>query len=167
LQGVELEIRRNGELDFPDDVLKMFDVVAASMHTGTRKSGERNTDRMLGALRDRYVHILNHPTGRIVPTRAAYDFDFEEIVEAARLGRKALEINGSERMDLDATMARLAAQRGVTLSLGSDAHSIRGLDGMRMAVAIARRAWLEPRDVLNTRRLKPLLKRLERAEVRV
>jgi DNA polymerase (family 10) len=113
------------------------------------------------------VHILNHPTGRIVPTRQAYEFAFEAVVEAARAGRKMLEINGSERMDLDAAAARLAGQLGVTLSLGSDAHSVRGLEGMRMAVAIARRAWLEKRDVLNTRHLKALLKRLERAEVRV
>jgi DNA polymerase (family 10) len=167
LQGVELEIRRDCELDFPNEVLATFDVVAASLHTGTRKSGDRNTERILTALHNANVHILNHPTGRIVPTRQSYEVDLEQVVEAAKLGRKVLEINGSERMDLDAATARMAAQLGVTLSLGSDAHSRRGLDGMRMAVAIARRAWLEKRDVLNTRHLKALLKRLERAEVRV
>ncbi|MDB5095644.1 MAG: hypothetical protein JWM80_65 [Cyanobacteria bacterium RYN_339] len=167
LAGVELEIRADGALDFPDEVLRLFDVVSASLHTNTRKGSERNTQRILNALHNRQVHILNHPSGRIVPTRDAYAFDFDEIVEAARVGRKALEINGSERMDLDAAAARIAGQQGVTLSLGSDAHSVKGLDGMRMAVAIARRAWLEPRDVLNTRRLKALMKRLERAEARV
>jgi DNA polymerase (family 10) len=167
LAGVELEIRRDCTLDFPDDILALFDVVAASLHTGTRADAGRNTKRMLAALHNPHVHILNHPSGRIVPTRQAYEFAFEAVVEAARAGRKMLEINGSERMDLDAAAARLAGQLGVTLSLGSDAHSVRGLEGMRMAVAIARRAWLEKRDVLNTRHLKALLKRLERAEVRV
>lgn len=164
LQGVELEIRGDGQLDFPDAVLARFDVVSASLHTSTRQGSERVTGRILGALRNPHVHILNHPTGRIVDRRSPYDFDFDAVVEAARIGRKALEVNGSERMDLDAQMARAAAQQGVTVSLGSDAHSLAGLDGMRMAVAIARRAWLEPKDVLNTRHLKALLKRLEAAE---
>lgn len=167
LAGVELEIRADGQLDFDDEVLARFDVVSASLHVSTRQGEERLTKRMLGALHSPRVHILNHPSGRMFPSRPAYGYDFDAVVEAAARGRKALEINGSERMDLDAHAARAAALKGVTLSLGSDAHSVEGLDSMRVAVAIARRAWLTPKDVLNTLPLGRLLKRLNAAETRV
>ncbi|MNK63809.1 DNA polymerase/3'-5' exonuclease PolX [compost metagenome] len=160
LRGVELEIRASGELDFPDAVLARFDWVGASLHTATRQPCEQLTRRLLGALADPYVASVNHPTGRIVGRRAEYPVDLEEVLHAAaRLG-KALEVNGSERMDLSSDGARRAKSLGVPIALSSDAHSVEGLDGMRMAVAIARRAGLGPSDVLNTLSPQRLLDRL-------
>ncbi|MNR92969.1 DNA polymerase/3'-5' exonuclease PolX [compost metagenome] len=159
LRGVELEIRASGELDFPDAVLARFDWVGASLHTATRQPCEQLTRRLLGALADPYVASVNHPTGRIVGRRAEYPVDLEEVLHAAaRLG-KALEVNGSERMDLSSDGARRAKSLGVPIALSSDAHSVEGLDGMRMAVAIARRAGLGPSDVLNTLSPQRLLDR--------
>jgi DNA polymerase (family 10) len=160
--GVELEIRASGALDFPDALLERFDLVSASLHTATRQPSEQLTRRLIGALENPMVAIVNHPTGRIVGKRAAYPVDLDAVLQAAaRLG-KALEINGSERMDLSSDAARRAKALGVTISLSSDAHAVEGLDGMRMAVAIARRAWLEPKDVLNTLGAQQLLDRIGR-----
>jgi len=162
LRGVELEIRASGALDFSDAVLARFDWVGASLHTATRQPSEQLTQRLLGALADPYVASVNHPTGRIVGRRAEYPVDLEAVLQAAaRLG-KALEVNGSERMDLSSDAARRAKSLGVPIALSSDAHSVEGLDGMRMAVAIARRAGLGPSDVLNTLSPRRLLDRFGR-----
>lgn len=159
LRGVELEIRASGELDFPDAVLERFDLVSASLHTATRQPSEQLTRRLIGALSNPLVAIVNHPTGRIVGRRPEYPVDLERVLKAAaRLG-KALEINGSERMDLSSDAARRAKLLGVRIALSSDAHSVEALDGMQLAVALARRAWLEPHDVLNTLTPRQLLDR--------
>lgn len=164
LDGVELEIRANGDLDFDDAELARFDWVTASIHQGMKQEAERITARMEGAIANPHVRILNHPGGRLLSRRPAYDYDFGAVVDAARRHGKALEVNGSyDRMDLDAVTARQAHDAGVKLSLGSDAHSTGGLDDMRLAVAIARRAWLTKDDVLNTRTLRQLLKTKARA----
>lgn len=164
LDGVELEIRANGELDFDDAELARFDWVAASIHQGLRQDGERITARMRGALANPRVRSLNHPSGRLLSRRLPSDYDLGAVIaEAARHG-KALEVNGSfDRMDLDAMAAQQAHAAGVTLSLGSDAHSPAGLGDMRLAVAIARRAWLTKADVLNTKTLRQLLRPKARA----
>lgn len=159
LDGVELEVRANGDLDFGDDELARFDWVTASIHQGLKQDEARITARMQGALANPLVRTLNHPSGRLLSRRPAYDYDLGAIILAARRHRKALEVNGSyDRMDLDALAARQAHAAGVKLSLGSDAHSVAGLADMRLAVAIARRAWLTKADVLNTRTLKQLLR---------
>ncbi len=151
LHGIELEIRASGELDFPDDILAGFDLVTASLHLATRQGTERITARLLAALAHPLVGILNHPSGRLLDTRPAYDFDLDQVIDAARAHGKALEINGSYlRLDLPDSAARRARDRGVVFSLGSDAHSIAGLGAMRLAVAVARRAWIGPDQVLNT-----------------
>lgn len=159
LDGVELEVRANGDLDFGDEELARFDWVTASIHQGLKQDEARITARMLGAIANPHVRTLNHPSGRLLSRRPAYDYDLEALIEAARKHHKALEVNGSyDRMDLDATAARQAHAAGVRLSLGSDAHSVAGLGDMRLAVAIARRAWLTKADVLNTRTLRQLLR---------
>lgn len=163
LAGVELEIRATGELDFPDEILAAFDLVGASIHSGTKQPPEQITARMLRALANPHVHILNHPSGRLLSRRPPYEFDLDAVIEAARQYGKALEIDGSfDRMDLRDVAARHAHEQGVTLALSSDAHSIEGFDDMRFAVAIARRAWLEPKDVLNTLSPQALLKRFKK-----
>ncbi|MNS19829.1 DNA polymerase/3'-5' exonuclease PolX [compost metagenome] len=163
LRGVELEIRSNGELDFPSDFLGRFDVVSASVHTGQRQGSEQITERMLNALLEPNVHILNHPSGRLLSRRQPYEFDFETVLQVAKVRGKALEINGSfDRLDLNDVAARRARELGVRLSMGSDAHTPRNLDDMRFAVALARRAWCEPDDLLNCMSLDQLLKWLEK-----
>ncbi len=159
LRGLELEIRASGALDFPDSVLERFDWVGASLHTSTRQSSDMLTRRLIGALENPHVATLNHPTGRIVGRRAEYPVDLERVLQAAASLGKALEINGSERMDLSSEAAHRARALGGTIVLSSDAHAVEGLEGMRMAVAIARRAWLEPQDVLNTLKPAQLLER--------
>lgn len=152
IHGVELEIRANGQLDFPDEILAQFDLVTASIHSGFQQSAEQITQRMVGALRHPLVDVLNHPTGRLINRRAPYEFEWERVLRAAHDHHKALEIDGSpDRLDLNDPQARRAKEMGILLSLSSDAHSVEGLDAMRLAVAIARRAWLEPQDVLNSR----------------
>ena len=125
--------------------------MTASLHVARRQESERITARLLGALAHPRVSILNHPSGRLLGTRPPYDFDLDQVITAAWKNGKALEINGSYlRLDLPDAAARRARDRGVVFSLGSDAHSIDGLGAMRMAVAVARRAWIEPDQVLNT-----------------
>lgn len=162
LRGVELEIRASGALDFPDAMLERFDVVGASLHTATRQPSDQLTQRLIGALANPHVAIINHPTGRIVGKRPEYPVDLERVLEEAARRGKALEVNGSERMDLSSDAARRAKALGIPIVLSSDAHSVEGLDGMRMAVALARRAGLEPKDVLNTLSPQRLLDRFGR-----
>ncbi|MBU6427893.1 MAG: DNA polymerase/3'-5' exonuclease PolX [Cyanobacteria bacterium REEB65] len=161
LQGIELEIRANGDLDLPDEVLAGFEVVTASLHSATAQDSARITARLLAALAHPQVKILNHPTGRLIGVRPAYEVNLDAVLRQAALLGKPLEINGSYlRLDLGDMAARHAKDLGASFTLGSDAHSVAGLDAMRLAVAIARRAWLEPGDVLNTQRYEVFAERL-------
>ncbi len=164
LQGVELEVRGDGRLDLPDDVLERLHLVVASVHSGLRQGRERVTARALSAIRHPLVDVLAHPTGRIVGGRAGGDFDLEALYrEAAKTGT-ALEINGDPaRLDLRDAHARRALEVGCTLSLDSDAHSVEGLDNVVYATAIAQRAWTAPDRVLNTLPLQGLLARRKRS----
>lgn len=160
LQGVELEIREDGSLDFDDDFLATFDVVGASLHVGTRKANAPNTERIVRALSDREVNGLNHPTGQVVGGRSRYEVDVPLVIEAARRFGKTLELNGSTRLDLPSDEARRARDAGLGFTLSTDAHSTQELGLMRYAVAIARRAWVEKHDVLNTLSADELLRRM-------
>lgn len=150
LQGIELEIRGDGTLDFTDEELQGFDLVAASLHLGTRQGARNNTVRLTAALNDAEVDALNHPTGRIVGERAPYEVDLGAVLRAAQRAGKPVEINGSERMDLGDEAARHAAELGLRFTLSTDAHAASRLADMRYAVAIARRARLTAPQVLNT-----------------
>lgn len=161
LQGVELEIRQDGSLDFDDETLAGFDVVGASLHVGTRSVGAPNTQRVLRALSDAEVTGLNHPTGQVVGSREPYEIDADEVIETALRFGKTLEINGSERLDLPSVLARRARDRGLSFTLSTDAHSVAGLAMMRYAVAIARRSWVEKKQVLNALDANALLERVE------
>ncbi len=166
LAGCEVEIRGDGTLDLPDEVLAGFDIVLASIHSGMRQDRETMTRRVLSALRHPYVDVLAHPTGRLLGEREAIDLDFEAVVEAAGETGTILEINANpRRLDLDGEHARLARDQGVLLSLGTDAHDVAGLADMPFGVAMARRGWAEPRDVVNTYPVDELLARLKRNRV--
>ncbi|HET7028080.1 MAG TPA: DNA polymerase/3'-5' exonuclease PolX [Candidatus Limnocylindrales bacterium] len=158
LHGCELEIRADGRLDLPDSVLARFDLVVASLHVGRRQPKAQLTERTLTAIRSPHVDVIAHPAGRMIQDRDDLDLDWEVVyAEAARTGT-VLEMNGSpHRLDLSAERARRAIEVGCLVSIDSDAHSIRELDYLDWGITQARRAWVEPADVLNARPREELL----------
>jgi DNA polymerase (family X) len=157
LHGTELEIRADATLDYPDELLRRFDVVIASIHTGRGQSSEQLTRRALAAVEHPDVDVLAHPSGRIVNRRDPLPIDWPRVFDAAARSGTALEINGSPRLDLDDSLARAAGRAGARLTLASDAHRTEELDQQRYAVDLARRAWLEPEQLLATRSAEELL----------
>jgi DNA polymerase (family 10) len=165
LHGVELEIRTDGTLDYPDEVLAELDIVVASVHTGHRQETERITERMLGAIRNPHVDIIAHPTGRILGRRESSALDVEQVIAAAATTGTALEINGSpERMDLDDVHVRQAVRAGVPLALSTDSHHPDGFANVVYGLLMARRGWATPADILTTWPLDRLLAWLARRE---
>jgi DNA polymerase (family 10) len=163
LAGIECDIRTDGSLDLADDCLAALDIVVASVHSGFNQDRQEMTDRVLRAIENPHVDILGHPTGRMLLKRQAYPIDVEAVIDAAaRLGM-ALEINGqAHRLDLHDIHAKLARDRGVPLVISSDAHSRLAFGSLRWGVMVARRAWLQPADVLNTRSFDDLRAALRR-----
>jgi DNA polymerase (family 10) len=150
LVGTECDILADGALDYPPEVLADLDVVVASVHTHFRLSREAMTARIVSALETGQVDILGHPTGRLLGAREPYEVDVEAVVDAAARTGTALEINAQpDRLDLKDTYVRLARERGVRLEIGSDAHSAAELRFMPFGVSVARRGWVEARDVIN------------------
>jgi DNA polymerase (family 10) len=162
LKGIEVDIRGDGTLDLPDALLRDLDIVVASIHSGFRQPGEQLTKRLVAAIRNPCVHVIAHPTGRLLGEREAYPADMEAVLsEAARCG-KALEINAHPlRMDLSDANARSAKRLGVPLVVSTDTHVLANLDYMGYGVAIARRGWLGRGDVLNALPFRSLEKRLQ------
>jgi DNA polymerase (family X) len=152
LHGCELEIRADGELDYPDDLLARFDLVVASVHVSRRQSKAELTRRTLNGIRSPHVDVIAHPSGRMIGARDDLDLDWETVYgEAAGTGT-ILEMNGSpHRLDLAVERARRAVAMGVTLSVDSDAHKTAEFDHLRWGITQARRAWVETKDVINTR----------------
>lgn len=163
LCAAEVEVHRDGSLDFPDEVLAELDLVVASLHSGLRQPKPELMRRILGVLRNPHVDIVAHPTGRIIDRRPGADYDWDEVFQVARETGTVIEINGDPaRLDLSDEHARLAAESGVTLSIDSDAHQLAGLDNVDYGVLVARRAWIGPQSVINTRSLDELLAWLDR-----
>jgi DNA polymerase (family X) len=158
LHGCELEIRSDASLDYDDDFLAQYDVVVASLHVGRNQPREQLTRRVLTAIRNPHVDVIAHPAGRKVQGRDDLDLDWDVIFdEAARTGT-ALEMNGSQhRLDLADQRARRAVAAGCLLALDSDAHRTEEFRHLEWAVGQARRAWVEPAVVLNTRSRADLL----------
>ena len=162
LAGCEVDIKGDGSLDFSDEILRQFDLVQVSIHSRFKMSREEMTARIVRAVQHPLVHILGHPTGRLIGERAAYELDMEAVLAAARAAGTAVEINASpSRLDLNDLHARRAKELGIPIVISTDAHTIAHLDFMRFGVSVARRAWLTPEDILNTRPLKGLLSWLE------
>jgi DNA polymerase (family 10) len=152
LAGIECDIRPDGSLDLADDCLAALDIVVASVHSAFNQDHQQMTDRLLRALENPHVDILGHPTGRRILKREPYQFDLTAVVDAAAARHVALEINCQiERLDLGDVHAKLARDRGARLVISSDAHSAGAVGVLRWGVVMARRAWLEPAHVLNTR----------------
>ncbi len=151
LHGCELEIRPDGVLDYPDKLLARYDVVVCSLHVGRRQPRAQLMARYRTALRSPHVDIIAHPSGRKIGIRDDLDLDWEAFYREAAETGTVLELNGSdERLDLDDRRARAALDAGNRFVIDSDAHYMREFDNLNWGVAQARRAWLEPKNVLNT-----------------
>ncbi len=158
LCGTEVDIRRDGELDLPDDVLAELDWVQLSLHAGQREPRETLTRKVTEAMRHPAVRALSHPKGRIINHRPPNALDLERTFEVALETGVALETNGlPDRLDLSGPEIRLAIEAGVPIVVSTDAHSVRGLGNMRLAVHTARRGWATAADVVNTRPLAEVL----------
>ena len=163
LAGIECDILADGRLDLADDCLAQLDIVVASVHSQMTQEPAQITDRLLRAMECRWVDVLGHPTARRLLRREAMRFDFEAVTSAAaRLG-VAMEINCQiERLDLSDVHARVARDRGVRLVISTDAHSTLELQNQHWGVQTARRGWITPADVINTRDVDGLRASLRR-----
>jgi DNA polymerase (family 10) len=159
LRGTECDIRADGTLDLPDDVLAELDWVQLSLHAGQRLPREELTARVTEAMRHPSVRCLSHPRGRILNHRPPNALDLQRTIEVALETGVALETNGlPDRLDLRDEEVRLAVEAGVPVVCSTDAHSVQGLANMRLAVTTARRGWATAADVLNTRPLAEILR---------
>jgi DNA polymerase (family 10) len=160
LRGAECDIRADGELDLPDDILAELEWVQLSLHAGQRLPQGELTKRVTEAMRHPAVRCLSHPRGRILNHRPPNALDLERTIEVALETGVALETNGlPDRLDLSDEEVRLAVEAGVPIVCSTDAHSVQGLDNMRLSITTARRGWARAADVLNTRPLAEILRR--------
>ena len=152
--GTEVDIRANGKLDYPDEILARFDVVSASVHSSFAQTREQMTARVTGAMRHPLVTAVSHPTGRLLEKREAHAVDLDAVIAAAVETGTWIEVNGGpERLDLPDTWIRKAIERGATLVTNSDAHAIEELEWMDLAIGTARRGWATEGSIVNTRGL--------------
>lgn len=158
LAGSECDILEDGTMDFPDELLAELDVVLAAVHARFKQARGSMTARIVRALANPHVDILAHPTGRLLGSREPYDVDLEAVFAAARRHGKAVEINASpHRLDLADVHARRAIELGIPVAIDTDTHALSDLDHMALGIGAARRAWIEPERVLNTRSAEDLL----------
>jgi len=163
LAGIECDIRPDGTMDLADDCLAQLDLVVASLHSGFNQEPAQLTDRLLRALECPWVDVLGHPSGRIILRREPLQADWPRVLAGAAAAGVCLEINSQvDRLDLDDLHARMAQNAGAKIVISSDAHSTGALAVIRWGVVIARRAWLTPADVLNTRDVEGLRAGLRR-----
>ncbi|WP_348305037.1 DNA polymerase/3'-5' exonuclease PolX [Methanothrix sp.] len=158
LMGAEVDIKADGSLDYPDDLLERMDVVVASVHMAQQQKERTITGRLISAIENENVDIIGHPTGRIINQREPSDMDFHAVLKAAAKTGTALEINAHpSRLDLNDVNARAAKEMGVQMSINSDAHDAGQLLNMKYGINVARRAWLEKKDLINAMDLKDLI----------
>lgn len=152
LKGVEADILGDGTLDYGPEVLDQFNFVIGSIHSRFGMTGEEMTTRVLRAMDDPHLTILGHPTGRLLLARDPYPLDVERVLRRAAERGVAIEVNADpHRLDLDWRSARRAKDLGVTISIGADAHSVTGMANVTIGLGVARKAWLEAGNVLNSR----------------
>ena len=163
LAGIECDIRPDGTMDLADDCLASLDIVVASVHSAFNQDRQQMTDRILRAIANPHVDVIGHLTGRMILKRSGYPVDFDAIVEAAARHGVALEINSQAyRLDVNDVQARVARHRGVNIVISSDSHSREAFQVLNWGVTVARRAWLQPEDVLNTLSFEEFRDRLRR-----
>lgn len=167
LAGIECDILADGRLDLADDCLAQLDIVIASIHSHFSQGEAQTTDRLLRALECRWVDVLGHPTARLLLKREPLRVDLDSVITTAAAYGVALEVNCQvDRLDLNDAHARLARDRGARLVVSTDAHSAGALANLQWGIAVARRAWLEPEHVLNTRSVDALFPLLRRNRAR-
>ena len=163
LKGIEVDIKADGTLDLPDSVLKDLDFVVASIHSGFKADERQMTERMIRAIHNDYVSAIGHPTGRIILRRRPYALNLDKVFEAAAEQGVLMEINAfPNRLDLNDINAKAAKEHGIVMSIGTDAHAPNHMEFLNLGVAVARRGWLEPGDVINTLPVDELLRKLGR-----
>jgi len=159
LKGTEVDILAEGRLDFPEKVLEKFDIVVASIHSGFKQDRAKMTKRIIQAIENPYLDIFAHPTGRLLGARDPYEVEMDELIEAAKKFGKVLEINAYfERLDLDDIHCRKAKEMGIQVAISTDSHHPDQMWMMSLGVAVAKRGWLEKKDVLNTLSFKEILR---------
>ncbi|SDF70330.1 DNA polymerase (family 10) [Methanolobus vulcani] len=162
LSGTECDIKADGKLDYSNDLLERLDIVVVAVHAGLDQDRKKMTKRIVFAFENEHVDIMAHPTGRKFGKRPPYDVDMETVIQAAKDNEKVLEINSSPwRLDLNDINAKRAKEHGVMLAINTDTHTIDHLDNIEFGINMARRAWIEPDDVLNTMSLKQICSRLD------
>jgi len=160
--GAEVDIKPNGELDYPDEVLKLLDFAIVSVHSNFKMEKHLMTKRIISALKNPYIHALGHPTGRLIGEREPYQLDIDEVITAAKKYNKLLEINASYlRLDLKDEHVRRCVENGIKMIISTDSHHPDHLQRMEDGIAIARRGWAKPKDILNTENLSGFNKWLE------
>ncbi|HXZ30458.1 MAG TPA: PHP domain-containing protein, partial [Dehalococcoidia bacterium] len=163
LTGIEVDIRADGSLDLPHEILSELDVVIAAVHSAMNQSEEKMTRRVITAIENPNVDMIAHPTCRLIGVREPVAIDLEAVFQAAAKYNKVMEISAMpDRLDLKDTHAFRARDLGVKLAIGTDAHSIAHLGFVRFGIGVARRAWCEPQHILNTLPLEKLLAVLNR-----
>lgn len=165
LSGTEVDIRLDGTLDYPDEVLAKLDVVIASIHSGFKRGRQEQTERIVKAMRNPNVHIIGHLTGRLLGEREGYEIDLDDIIKAAVETGTAIEINSyPQRLDLNDIGCRRAKEIGAKLTINTDAHVLLQMGYMDLGVAVGRRGWLERDDVLNTLDCDSFLKAIQKKQ---
>ena len=163
LCGTEVDIFADGKLDYPDEILAELDVVVAAIHTGFKQDKATLTKRMISAMENPYVHVIAHPTGRVIGEREAYALNLDKVFEIAAKTGTCMEINAYyKRLDLNDVLSHAAKNKGVLLSIGTDAHILDQMEFMPLGVYVARRGWLEKKNVINTMSYEELLAFLKR-----
>jgi len=163
LKGTECDILSDGRMDLPDSLLGDLDFVVGSVHSAFRQDVDTMTDRILKAIHNENVDCIGHPTGRLIQKRRAYEVNLERVFEAAAEQGVMMEINAyPERLDLDDVNCRAAMEQGVTMVIGTDSHAPNQMEFMPLGVSVARRGWLEAKNVANTLTLGELRKLLDR-----
>ena len=151
LKATEVDIKADGSLDFPDKLLEKLDIVVASIHSGFKQGKEKITERMIAAIRNPYVNVIAHPTGRLISRREGYEVNLDKVIDTCAETGTALEINCYyDRLDLNDIHCRKAKEAGVMIAISTDAHHLDQMWMIELGVGIARRGWLEAKDVINT-----------------
>ncbi|MHA2300662.1 MAG: PHP domain-containing protein, partial [Candidatus Thorarchaeota archaeon] len=163
LKGAEVDILADGSLDIEDSVLNQLDVVTVSIHSRMKDDKKKMTERVCHALENKYVHILGHPSGRLLLKRPEFEIDLEAVFETAKQHNVVMELNAHpQRLDLNAGNLRAATKMGLKVAINTDAHYVYELDYMQFGVYQARRGWLTKKDVVNTYSLSKLMKAIKK-----
>jgi DNA polymerase (family X) len=161
LAGSEVDILKDGSLDYSDEMLAQLDVVVCSIHSYFNLDRVAMTERMLAAIENPYTQIIGHPTGRLLLKREGIDYDMEKVLDACAKHGVAMECNSyPDRLDLKDVYLRMCRERGVKVVISTDSHYAGNLAFIRYGVVMARRGWLEKKDVINTLPTKEFLEAL-------